>query len=193
MNFLQTGIPASGNRWVRAALRARNKLSWNTPYEYIVQEIKRRCKGGVWCHVPYFPEFSSMNMPLIYIRRREIRDQLVSYTRHPGKMKPPDYITDYQPYTDLENAMRTCAQVYKLMQPWEEHATHIIYYEDLCKDWRQALGPLFEILKINPDAAHERVQHDCKNVVRKGCPGIGQYKEVWNAHYQALYEELFEA
>jgi hypothetical protein len=191
VKFLQTGIPASGNRWVRAALGIKHKAPWEYSLERTEKDVQHKVEGGVWGHFPPTNKVLIPNCMKIYVRRKSIKDQLVSYTHHPGKMKPPPYLKDYQPYTELENAMRTCAPFYKLMQPWEEHADYIIYYEDMCENWYRTLSPILSVLCITREEAHERVQAECGRVIRRGCPGIGQYKAIWNEHYQALYDELF--
>ena len=191
--FLLTGIPRSGNRWLMRSLG----ITYSTPWYMKRKEIpayigERQILRG---HIPAFPEIRNLNhLTVVYLSRRNIRDQIVSWTNHQSNMIPPPYIEDYQPWHEIPNAIRTNANIYPLLDPWLEHADHVVFYEDLCEDFEKATAPIYrEIEHIDLQTGiQEAHKPPDMRTFNKGCSGINQYLDVWNDEYEALYQEHFQ-
>jgi len=188
MNFILTGIPSSGNRWIRSVLKVESKVPWKTPRGDIVRKI--RGHGSVWGHIPAFPEVLDLPYYKVHIRRKCVQDQICSFASRPMRAIPPDYIPVVLCNDEMEWAMRVMAFWYPLNELWLEKADHVLYYEDLCEDFASAIKPIVDALDMNMGDVMKR--RGIRSGYRLGCPGIGQHEKVWNEHYRALYEELFD-
>ena len=194
VKVLLTAIPRSGTRWLKDSLGLNfGKIAWATHPDTF--EGQFRSKSRIWAHIPPFPNVldvvKEQNYYVIYLRRKSIRDQITSYTFHQGKMRPPPYLVDYQPYTEIQNAMRTMAQFYRLMEPWKGRANAVIYYEDLCRNFEDTVFDVCEDLGLDSGKVRERAKKENPQYIHYGCQGIGQWKKRWTTEDKALYERLF--
>ena len=186
MNILLTGIPSSGNRWVRYALGIRGKVPWNTTRGRIVNIIKDK---SAWGHSPPFPEVLDLPHYKVHIRRKSIPDQICSFAARPRRAIPPDYIQTIEYSDEMDRAIGVMALWYPLQEPWLERADYVLYYEDLCADFEQAITPVVKAVGMDVGAVMTNSIH--REGYRLGCPGIGQHKKVWEPRHYELFEELF--
>jgi hypothetical protein len=186
--LLIASVPRSGLRWLRDSLGGFHNVPWLTAKNDL--HIHMQDNNRVCGHHPPFENVLALPHIKVYLRRKDPRDQITSFANHPHAMISPSYIEMHMPYTDINNAIRTMAQVYEYMDQWYEYADHIIYYEDLCEDFEKAVGPMCVAIgeSAHDLAAYSKTQDRYK---RKGCPGIGQYKAVWTDENYELYKELF--
>lgn len=184
MRLLIASIPRSGLRWLRDSIGGFHNVPWLTPKDDL--HIHMRDCHRVCGHHPPFENVLALPHTKVYLRRRSAPDQITSYASHPHSMIAPEYICMHQPYTDINNAIKTMAQVYSYMEAWKEHADFIVYYEDLCGNFAEAVRP-FMGHDADKLAAYSKTQ---TKHVNKGCDGIGQ-SECWTDENWATYRESF--
>lgn len=188
MRLLIASIPRSGLRWLRDSIGGFHNVPWLTPKDDL--HIHMRDCHRVCGHHPPFENVLTLPHTKVYLRRRSAPDQITSYANHPHSMIAPEYIQACEPHTDITNAIKTMAKVYKYMEEWKIHADFVIYYEDLCEDFRAAIAPLCRATGLNADeiAANSKQENRCLNV---GCAGIGQHKAIWKDEHYREYERLW--